>query len=438
MIGSALEMSRDPTAFMLRQYRALGPIFELRLGPRRVTALAGPEAVRFALQTGYRYLASGRFWAPFLAEFEAESFLLSKDGPAHRHRRNLLKPGYARGALHRRFDHVITILRTHLSAVVASSRVGRGASVTPLLQRALTDVLGRVLANYDFGDRLDDLLRYHTTLMMVTAGARPSLALLAPGHRRRRRRVLAAVDEILREHRERARAEPDFIDIILEAQARAPKQAPEFSDAELTLVSIGPFFAGKDTAALTCGFLLWALLEDPSLLQRARAESDALFSAGAPAPEAIDAAPTLSGVTTEALRRYPVSPMIPRTAARDFDFAGYRVPAGRELLVMTAVSHFLPRFYPAPARFDIDRYRVGADGDPLRELKRKGAFAPFGVGPHLCLGAAFAQSLIKLTVATLLHHYDIELDPPGYQLRTILAPGPTPAPDFRVRLRERR
>jgi cytochrome P450 len=123
----------------------------------------------------------------------------------------------------------------------------------------------------------------------------------------------------------------------------------------------------------------------------------------------------------ETLRRYPTTPATQRTVTAPFEFAGYRVEAGTRLFIGTTVPHFDERYHPDPYRFDIDRYRP-----PRNEHRIPGAYAPYGLGPHTCLGAGMAEAQIMLTVAALFHYGQFEMDPPDYELQ--IRPLPTNAP----------
>ncbi len=83
---------------------------------------------------------------------------------------------------------------------------------------------------------------------------------------------------------------------------------------------------------------------------------------------------------------------------------------------------------PEPERFDIERYTP-----ERREHRQPGAFAPFGAGPHVCLGAGFAEVAIAATMATIVREVELALDPPDYALK--ISPVPTPSPDDRFRFR---
>lgn len=56
---------------------------------------------------------------------------------------------------------------------------------------------------------------------------------------------------------------------------------------------------------------------------------------------------------------------MPRSAANDFTFAGFRVERGESAMVFTSACHFDRAYFPDPERFDIDRYQP----EPLSWLK---------------------------------------------------------------------
>ena len=136
--------------------------------------------------------------------------------------------------------------------------------------------------------------------------------------------------------------------------------------------------------------------------------------------------------TMETMRMYPVAPLVVRTAANPFEFAGYRIPAAEQVMIATAVPHYLPECFPEPERFDIERY-----GPDRAEHKRPYVYAPFGLGAHRCLGNGFAEVQIAATMATLLHEADLALDRTGYNLKTTQMPLPAPDKSFRVRVKRR-
>ena len=204
--------------------------------------------------------------------------------------------------------------------------------------------------------------------------------------------------------------------------------------SDLVGVVLSPYVAGLDTVANTTASFVYAVLKNPDILAKLQAEVDLIFAAGTPTPQTLKREmPVLYGALMETLRMYPIAVAAMRNATQDFVFQGHRVYAGEPLYMATAVSHFLPEFYPDPYTFDIERYQR-----PRAEHHQPGAYAPFGLGPHTCLGAGMAEVLMMLGMGRLFHQLDLALSPPDYDLKLDVAPTPGPELKFKVLVKGRR
>jgi cytochrome P450 len=66
--------------------------------------------------------------------------------------------------------------------------------------------------------------------------------------------------------------------------------------------------------------------------------------------------------------------------------------------------HRHERLWPHPDCFDVDRFA------PEREKGHvRGAYLPFGAGPRVCVGAAFAQTEALLILARLVQRYTLDV-----------------------------
>ncbi|MCB9522608.1 MAG: cytochrome P450 [Myxococcales bacterium] len=409
LVGSVGPMMRDPVRFLVDTHQALGPVFRLRVLNRRFVVMAGVEANQFVTRNERSYLASGPVFGGFGRELGGELFLASADGATHKRLRRIQTGSYAPAHVEGRCAEVVHTLRRRLGGLQPGQRL----DVQRLFQLVLAEQVGLLLHNDDgLAHILDDLIRvFRTALNVKVIRQWPALALEWPAYRRSKRRILDHAAAVAAAHRDHPSAErQDLVDDILAAVERGDT----IQEENVRLLTLGPLFGGIDTASNTAAFALHAILSKPAVRARVMAEIDAVFADGdAPAWDAFNAMPALRGVMMETLRMYPVAYLASRAVIADFEFAGHPIAAGEHLFVATAVPHFLPELFPDPYTFDIDRY-----GPERREHTTRGAFAPFGTGVHACLGARFAQSQIMITLATLLRVLDLELDPPGYTLRT--------------------
>lgn len=430
VLGNALAMQQDLVAFLVRQYQRLGPIFRVRALNQEFVVMAGPEANTFVTQAGADKFRSRELWHKFGGEFGAAQHMLAIDGPAHLQMRKLVKPAYSVSNLLSDIPLLVDIAQT----VVRRFQVGQEVAGLTLFRLIVTEQLGRALANHAPGDALQDIittirigLNVHVTKQM------PAFMLKLPSYQRAKQRYLKMGREIVQEHRTTVRDKKDLVDDILRGSRDPDFQDSLGEEGQIIFAALGPFVAGLDTVANECNFMLYELLNHPDILTQCAQEADQLFSGGLPTQEQIRTHGTLHAAMMETLRLHSIAPVVNRTATKDFAFAGHQVKEGESVMIATTVSHFLPELYPEPASFDIGRY-----SEERKEHKQRGAYNPFGIGTHLCLGAGAAEAQIVLVMAILLHLVRLEQVHPQPRLRVKNDPTPTLGSAFRVRFSEYR
>ncbi len=198
---------------------------------------------------------------------------------------------------------------------------------------------------------------------------------------------------------------------------------------DLVLSLTGPYVAGLDTVANTLASFVYAVLKNPEVHARVRAEADELFAEGDITATNLRGIPAIRGALMETMRLYPIAVAQMRTATRDFRFAGHLVAEGETVFIGTSVPHFLEEYYPDAKKFDIDRFEK-----PRAEHMQAGAYSPYGRGQHVCLGKALADIQMLVTMARMFHKLDLSLKPLDYTLVRKTAPVPGPSLSFRVQV----
>ncbi|WP_423225069.1 cytochrome P450 [Candidatus Amarolinea aalborgensis] len=415
-VGSILALAQDAQDFFYTQYRQLGNAFRVRALGREFKVLAGPE-INIAMATQPDAFTAWDIWEPVVRDFGGRRTLTMVDGPEHARMRRLLRQSFSREAL-------VTHIPMVTDVVVESLRrytVGARIPGVYFMQRMTADVLGLLSNGRVPGDQFDDIVLWWNTMMEVfISRSKPVSKISQPAYRQARARVKEFATTVFtdRQANRPVAAEDNFLDNL----ADTSQQDPEFlNHDEALFLTLVAYFAGLDTVANVSSFMLYELLKHPDILARVRAEADQAFAQGTPAADSLRAMPTLHATALETLRLYPIAGVLPRITARDFEFAGYVIPKGEHFMVANAAPHFAPQFYADPYRFDITRY-----SEPRLEHKKRGVFAPFGSGPHTCLGAGLAEVQIMLVIATLLHHAELALDPANYRLKKAYLPSMTP------------
>ena len=427
--GNAFRMARNVRGFLATNYRRYGPIFRIRAFGFRYIALVGPEANVFAARISGTHLRSHESYREFGVAMGGHRVMLNMDGAEHLRMRKLQVNGYSP----KTFEAHLELAHDITRRLIGEWPQGRPVAVQHAMQKIIAEQIGVCCTGVSPGPYVDDLIHFLGTVVTIHVTKRlPGFVARMPRFQRTKRRVRELFEQIMEAHRPENRdgEEPDFVDDLLAMNRTDPQFLPE---TDLPANVLAPYLVGIDTSASVCAFMLYALLKHPDLLERMRAEVDAMYERGAPTPEALRKLEVTHRIALETLRVYPVVPALTRTVSNSFEFGGYTVPAGAEVMLGTTVGHHLPEYFPDPERFDIERYAQGA-----AQHRQPGAFAPFGVGRHRCLGSGFSEVQIALTMATIVHETELVLDQPERPLKIKLAPAPHPDESLRFRLERRR
>jgi cytochrome P450 len=184
--------------------------------------------------------------------------------------------------------------------------------------------------------------------------------------------------------------------------ARDPETGATFSREEL-VDELGVFFlAGHETSASVLTWVLYILAMQPEVVARIRAEVDALCGDGPIEIEHAKRLPFTRNVFRETMRLYPPITFLPRVAAEDTTLGHRTVKRGTMLMIAPWTIHRHVKLWKDPDRFDPDRFTPEREGEMT-----PGAYLPFGVGPRVCVGAAFATLEASLIIARLAPLHEI-------------------------------
>lgn len=409
-------------------YHRYGPVFCLpqpgNMPP--LIMLAGPEINVFMSRHEDDFFTTRENWEQFDAQITQErgGITEERDGAVNRQRRASSSRQWSRARILDQIPHMIAIVREYTQ----DWQLGTSIAVHASMRRLVAEQLGRLLLGYSPGDYLDDFVLYLNTTIANTL--RRSSDTGEPFDSAAYQRAKTRVNEFSRQAYEyylshpQPNGKPDMIDDAIAQVAHLPEEQRRTA---LGMTALGPMLAGLDTVANSLSFALYALLAFPEVRQRVQEEVDAAFSTGPLTWEKLRRMPDLHSMMMETMRRYPVANPHRARVAHPLTIAGYRLEPGDEVAVAMTVSHFLEELYPHPMQFDIDRFR-----EPRNEHRQRGAYAPFGLGDHTCLGAGIAEVQLMVTLATLLHAFRFQFDPPTYQLVIERHPNAVPGNQFRV------
>jgi cytochrome P450 len=273
------------------------------------------------------------------------------------------------------------------------------------LSAAMADLTFDVLAKALLGDPKGlDRERLKTATRAVVTGAgtlRPDDLLpwprwvprpMTPRGSAALRRLKRAADDLIVERT--THPTDDLVGLLIGAK--------DLSQRERRDNLIGFFIAGHETTALTLTWALYLLGRHRPTQDRVREEVRSVCGDGPITYEQLDALTFTRAVIDETMRLYPPAPLLNREPQVEVEVLGRTLKPGDAILLNNYVMHRTDRLWENPLLFDPDRFLR----DP--SLRAKGApFMPFGAGPRICVGAAFAVMEAVMVLGVLTRDYDI-------------------------------
>jgi cytochrome P450 len=212
-------------------------------------------------------------------------------------------------------------------------------------------------------------------------------------------------DKTIRRLEDSGRDHKDFMYQILTNESKNT-----LSQTQIVLNMALFISAGTDTTATALTGWTYFVCTHPDVYKRLVKEiRGAIARADEVNWEHVKALKYLEATVHEALRLFPPSPasqqrIVPPGGAT---IDGYYIPAGKTVAVPPWASTRSSLNFHEPDEYRPERW-MGEDEKFAND--RLGASVPFGNGPRVCIGRNLAYLEMRLIVAHLLWHFDLELD----------------------------
>jgi cytochrome P450 len=213
------------------------------------------------------------------------------------------------------------------------------------------------------------------------------------------------IDRMISERRQADAAERhDLLGRLL--AARDEETGSGLSTKEIRDEIITIFMAGHETTSLALTWTLYLLSQHPESEAKLHRELGDVLGGRAPRADDVPKLRYARMVIDEALRLYPPAHTLSREAVKADEIAGHRIPASSTIYIVPWLLHRHRLLWRQPDRFDPERFTPERSADRPRF-----AYIPFGAGPRICIGAAFAVTEAILILATIAQRYRLRLRP---------------------------
>jgi cytochrome P450 len=224
---------------------------------------------------------------------------------------------------------------------------------------------------------------------------------------RRMKEALTRLDGIIQgfidERRRSGEDKGDLLSMLLMAQT---EDGSSMTDKQLRDESTTLFGAGHETTANALTWTWYLLSQHPEVEAKLHEELDTVLSGRVPTYADLPNLPYTEMVIKESMRLYPPAWTTSRQTVEEVTINGQPIEKGKIVLLNFWSMHRDPRYFKDPETFDPERFSAERESEIPKH-----AYLPFGAGPRVCIGNAFAMMEARLVLATLAQRYTLLLAP---------------------------
>ncbi|KAE8651314.1 cytochrome P450 CYP82D47 [Cucumis sativus] len=410
-----------------------GPIFMLRFGTKKTLIVSGWEVAKECFTTNDKIFASRpKFAAAQLLGYNYAMFGTSPYGSHWRHIRKIVMLELLANHRMNRLQHIPRLevqnsieelhelCRSNKKAVVEMEKWFGDITLNTIFKMVIGKRFSTTFEGCH-GEEYQNALKdfFNLFIAFVPSDLFPFLRWFDfGGYKKSMKKTAKIMDEMhdkwLREHREKRNSDglviedQDLMDIMLSIT-----KDEDFSgydvDTIIKSTCLAMILGGFHTTTAQMVWALSLLLKHEEALKKVQLELDERVGRERQVNESdINDLIYLQAVVKEALRLYPAAQLsVPHESIEDCTVAGYHVPAGTRLWVNLYKLQRDPNVWESPTEFRPERFLTSEKNYDVNGQTPE--FIPFGSGRRICPGISFAIQVMHLTLARLLHEFQIGL-----------------------------
>lgn len=405
-LGNMRAFSRD-TLSLLLEARRYGDFVTIHFGPYIGFIASHPDLMHQILVTD-----ADKFNKPAITKQVMEPVvgkgLFTNEGESWKRQRRLTQPAFHT----RRIGAYADVMVKHTLRRIAAWTPGSTQPIDHEMAELTMSIIAETLFNAEVGPEADAIGAAVTTVLSIMNERFNRLIptpnwLPIPENRVFKREIArldALIQRFIDERRRTGEDRGDLLSMLL--LARDEDDGGFMTDKQVRDEAITLFGAGHETTSNALMWTFYCLSEHPEVEARLHAEVDSVLGDRPPTLEDLPRLPYTEMVIKESMRLYPPAWATTREPNTDVIVGGWPVRRGELILLNIYGVHRDARFFPDPERFDPERFRPENE-----KLIPKYAYLPFGSGPRVCIGNAFAMMEARLILATIAQRFALRLAP---------------------------
>ncbi|GBB94344.1 hypothetical protein RclHR1_02340001 [Rhizophagus clarus] len=374
--------------------------------------------------------------------------LVYAEGGDHKRQRKMANPAFTHNNVKEMVPSIVRVASTLKGSIEDEINSGEtNINFTPYISKAALDIIGLVGFNYEFNSLTSPselAIAYDSIFNSPVTPLRIALNLLSnyvPWIRKlpleaniRFKNACAVTDRVskrlveerFKEAKNGELKEKDLLSLLININNTLPVEE-KMTDEELKYQIMTFLFAGHETTAISTGWALYSLAQNPHAQDLLREELVKAFpdkSKFNPTYDEINSLEYLNCVVKETLRINTPAIYIRRVNIKDEVLGNYFIPKDTEITLGILALHKSPEIWgPTAENFDPKRWLDPSLTNNLTNLN----YIPFSTGPKNCIGSKVALTEFKILLSILVRNFvfrPIE----GFNIRKRAFPAPKAFP----------
>ncbi|MFN0201757.1 MAG: cytochrome P450 [Bacteroidia bacterium] len=400
LLGNLPYIAQDKLGYFQRQTLEIGDIFELKNPFRRAFITTNLDYIKHLLQDNHKNYTKS--FAYDKIRNLLGNGLLTSEGDFWLRQRRLAQPAFYKEKINAMAEVIVRLTQGILEDWEQQLTKNTEIDISKTTNQFALDVVSNVLfisnvqAEVELVSKtVSDGIRFVNE--RIDKSWLPPLWVPTPRNLRERKTIKTLnniILQIIENRRKSDQVHTDLLSMLMEAKDEDTGESmtnQQLRDEVMTL-----FVAGHETTAVALTWTLYLLATHQEKAEKMHAEIDEVLAGRVPQPEDLRKMPYLRQVIEESMRLYPPAWVVGRKSVQADKLGEYDVPPNTNVIMPIYVVHRNPSIWENAEAFEPERFAAGN----LKE-KHRFAYFPFGGGPRLCIGNAFAMMEMQIALAMI-------------------------------------
>ena len=406
-ITRAFKFVENPIPVIDDAIQAYGETYYTRIiGGQKIVMSREPVFAQHVLQKGNKKYQKSKLQTDSLGKYVGLG-LLTANGDYWLRQRRLIQPAFHKVKLSALISTMDDEVRAFMDELVERVKDDPQIDISEAMMELTLRVVSKALFSSDIdtnqiinlGRTINELQHY-----IVKDVRMPMLIWWRKlnGTSKKARKIANETRQILldliQDRRKSDGVHDDLLDMLIHSTYEDTDES--MTDTQLLDEALILYVAGYETTAMSLGWSLHALRENPSLHQKMY---DALADHSGPhTMESLMRPDYFSQIIEETMRKYPPAWILDREVLEDDVIAGVPVNKGDLVGLYVYGTHHNPAYWEEPSKFDPERFA------PEQKKKMTAyAYYPFGGGPRMCIGYHFAMLEMKIALIEFFKRFSL-------------------------------